>query len=167
MENSSPPMRLSRRTLLEIYRDTNNRQAALDNPHGFAGAAVGIIKHRLADQLVGGVKYEKKAGWYEVSQVADEVLGWEDDSVRSRIKLPDWFTIDTPIGRYDPDWAIVIDSADNGEPTLCLVRETRGRPLAASGSSRRLASRPLGKADRRPSQGTKREPDRSYSLGTA
>jgi type III restriction enzyme len=38
------------------------------------------------------------------------------------IKLPRDFKIDTPVGRYNPDWAIV---KEDGE-TLLLVRETKG-----------------------------------------
>jgi type III restriction enzyme len=37
------------------------------------------------------------------------------------VKLPRWFEIDTPIGRYNPDWAILKHSED----TLYLVRETK------------------------------------------
>ena len=33
MENISPPMRVSRRTLQEIFRRTCNRTSAVDNPH--------------------------------------------------------------------------------------------------------------------------------------
>lgn len=41
------------------------------------------------------------------------------------LKLPRWFTIDTPLGRYNPDWAIVKEGP--GEPPrLYLVRETKG-----------------------------------------
>ena len=38
------------------------------------------------------------------------------------IKLPRDFKVDTPVGRYNPDWAIV---KDDGK-TLLLVRETKG-----------------------------------------
>jgi type III restriction enzyme len=41
------------------------------------------------------------------------------------IKLPDWFKIDTPIGGYNPDWAIV-RKLDSGEKKVYLVRETKG-----------------------------------------
>src|SRR5215469_1639307 len=37
------------------------------------------------------------------------------------VKLPRWFEIDTPIGRYNPDWAIL----KHDEATLYLVRETK------------------------------------------
>jgi type III restriction enzyme len=41
------------------------------------------------------------------------------------IKLPDWFKIDTPIGGYNPDWAIV-RKLETGEKKVYLVRETKG-----------------------------------------
>ena len=44
-------------------------------------------------------------------------------------KLPSWFTVPTPLGSYNPDWAVLIDS-DDGE-RLYFVVETKGSPLAA------------------------------------
>jgi type III restriction enzyme len=41
------------------------------------------------------------------------------------IKLPDWFKIDTPIGGYNPDWAIV-RKLENDDKKVYLVRETKG-----------------------------------------
>jgi type III restriction enzyme len=38
------------------------------------------------------------------------------------VKLARWFEIDTAVGKYNPDWAIV---KHNGGP-LYLVRETKG-----------------------------------------
>ena len=38
------------------------------------------------------------------------------------VKLPGWFEIDTPVGKYNPDWAIL---KHDGQ-TLYLVRETKG-----------------------------------------
>ena len=59
LENTTPPMRLTRKTLLEIFRRTQNQQNALDNPQEFASVAVRIIKEKLTDQLVNGIKYER------------------------------------------------------------------------------------------------------------
>ncbi len=42
--------------------------------------------------------------------------------VRVFAKLPRWFTIDTPVGTYNPDWAIVLQ---NGA-LVYMVRETKG-----------------------------------------
>ncbi len=44
------------------------------------------------------------------------------EGVKLFVKLPGWFTIETPIGKYNPDWAIV--KHDDG--TLYFVRETKG-----------------------------------------
>ena len=43
------------------------------------------------------------------------------DDIRLFVKLPDWFKIDTPVGKYNPDWAIV----KHDDETLYLVRETK------------------------------------------
>jgi hypothetical protein len=42
--------------------------------------------------------------------------------IRLFVKLPSWFEIDTPVGKYNPDWAIV----KHNDATLYLVRETKG-----------------------------------------
>ncbi len=47
------------------------------------------------------------------------------DDIELFIKLPDWFKIATPIGGYNPDWAIV-RKMDSGEKRVYLVRETKG-----------------------------------------
>lgn len=38
------------------------------------------------------------------------------------LKLPAWFTVETPVGPYNPDWAIMFESSSK----LYLVRETKG-----------------------------------------
>jgi len=45
------------------------------------------------------------------------------DTVKLFAKLPNWFVIDTPLGGYNPDWAIVMDDGDGKK--LYLVRETK------------------------------------------
>lgn len=53
----------------------------------------------------------------------------DDDRVQLYLKLPSWFQVDTPVGGYNPDWAIVWEDRDqHGSPTgktLYLVRETK------------------------------------------
>ena len=46
----------------------------------------------------------------------------EREDIKLFVKLPGWFEIDTPIGKYNPDWAIL---KDDGQ-ALYLVRETKG-----------------------------------------
>jgi len=58
------------------------------------------------------------------SEVEREFARQLDDreDIKLFVKLPGWFVIDTPIGQYNPDWAII---KQNGQ-ALYLVRETKG-----------------------------------------
>jgi type III restriction enzyme len=53
-----------------------------------------------------------------------EALDARDD-IDLFIKLPSWFKVDTPVGGYNPDWAIVKRDSE-GLPRLYLIRETKG-----------------------------------------
>lgn len=165
LEHASPPVRLTRRTLAELFRRTRQQAAALRNPHGFATTAVRILRHQLAEQLVAGVRYEPLDEWYEMSRLEldvrivadylepsrrpdgrdgvslyDQVVVESeverrfmqqlerDERVKLYVKLPRWFTVPTPVGDYNPDWAVVLERRDEfGEPrdVLYLVRETK------------------------------------------
>ncbi len=46
----------------------------------------------------------------------------EREDIRLFVKLPHWFVVDTPIGKYNPDWAIL----KHDGLALYLVRETKG-----------------------------------------
>ncbi len=45
-----------------------------------------------------------------------------DEGVKFYIKLPGWFKIPTPLGNYNPDWAVVFD----GDKRVYFVAETKG-----------------------------------------
>ena len=47
-----------------------------------------------------------------------------DDEVSLYAKLPSNFKVETPIGNYNPDWAVVLDT-DEGEK-LYFIAETKG-----------------------------------------
>lgn len=160
LENTTPPVRISRRTILEILSRIKNNKAALGNPFDFASIVVCILKDKLSDFLVNGIQYEKINEWYEMTQLEESIDSWEDyivpaercvydkveydsdvekrfveeikkiDQVLMYIKLPSWFTVQTPVGEYNPDWAIVWQDRDEhgaqkGKPKLYLVRETK------------------------------------------
>jgi len=84
LEHTSPPVRLTRQTLLEVFRRLADKKAALDNPHEWAAAAARILKEKLADHLVNGIEYIRVADvpggtklpptekWYEMRQVLNE-----------------------------------------------------------------------------------------------
>ncbi len=158
MERTPPPVRITRRTLVTILARTSNFGAARTNPQEFATKAMHIIKDKLADHLTDGVQYEPVDEWYEMSLFEEEVSSLRQlldahkglydriacdseyerrfmegldahDCVKLFVKLPTKFRVDTPIGEYNPDWAIVWEASDAlGERTgqvLYLVRETK------------------------------------------
>jgi len=162
MQHTTPPVRLTRRTLLEIIRRASPevQQAMVDNPNEFATVAVRIIKEKLVEQLVDGIQYTKIDAWYEMAQFEAQIETWQQylvpapkslydhviydseierqfvdglehrDDVQFYVKLPAWFTVPTPAGEYNPDWAIVMENRDeygnaSGRPLLYLVRETK------------------------------------------
>jgi len=123
---------------------------------------VRLLKEKLADQLVDGIHYEKIDEWWEMARLEAEISSWEEcltpadhsvydhvvldsgvekqfveglekrDDVKLYLKLPGWFTVQTPVGEYNPDWALVMEPRDShgqptGEPLLYLVRETKDK----------------------------------------
>jgi type III restriction enzyme len=161
LQNTSPPVRLSRQTLYEIFNQYPKPKDAMANPHEFAVQAINIIKNVLAEHLVSGIQYERLNEWFEMALFEAELEEWEDYLVPAKlsiydhiaydsdierdfvkdlenrkdvklfVKLPSWFVVQTPVGEYNPDWAIVMEDRDeHGEPTgkpmLYLVRETKG-----------------------------------------
>ena len=73
MENTSPPMRVGRRTILQILKRAPHPKLITDNPHEYAVAVVSILKDKLADQLVDGIKYERDGTWYDQT-LFDEMI---------------------------------------------------------------------------------------------
>ena len=51
----------------------------------------------------------------------------KNSAVKLYAKLPGWFTVPTPLGSYNPDWAVLIDT-DEGE-RIYFVVETKGSTL--------------------------------------
>lgn len=156
--HTAPPIRLTRRTLLDILRGVRDQQMVLDNPEEFAVQAARLIRERLEEHLVVGIQYEKDGTWYdmelfeaEMESSADRMieatkslydrLKWDSDverkfvlkleqrdDVKFYVKLPAWFKVPTPVGNYNPDWALVMEERDQfGDPgeKLYLVRETK------------------------------------------
>lgn len=70
------------------------------------------VKHSVYDYVVYDSEVER--------EFARRLDGRED--IKLFVKLPGWFEVDTPVGKYNPDWAIV----KQDDKTLYLVRETKG-----------------------------------------
>jgi type III restriction enzyme len=69
------------------------------------------VRHSIYDYIVYDSETEREFA---------EALDARND-IKLFIKLPAWFTIDTPLGTYNPDWAIVKQE----DKKLNLVRETK------------------------------------------
>lgn len=165
MRDTTPPMRVTRRTVLRILQDLPDKSMFFRNPQEFAIVAARDIKMHLQEQLVSGITYTPDGTWYEQELFKEEIDAFKASLVTSKadtagivkaggmhlyeavavdseierafaealeknacvklyVKLPDWFRVPTPIGNYEPDWAIVWQDA--GKETLYLVRETKG-----------------------------------------
>ena len=68
----------------------------------------------------------------------------KNTAVKVYAKLPGWFKVRTPLGGYNPDWAVLIDS-DEGE-RLYLVVETKGSLFAGDLRGTESAKIECGKA---------------------
>ena len=73
---------------------------------------------------------------------ADELE--KNTAVKVYAKLPGWFAVPTPLGNYNPDWAVLIDSHD-GE-RLYFVVETKGSSFASDLRSSEVGKIECGRA---------------------
>ena len=64
-------------------------------------------------------------------------------NVKVYAKLPSWFKVETPLGNYNPDWAVLIEK--DGEEKLFFVIETKGNVLAEELRQREVAKIACGK----------------------
>ena len=70
------------------------------------------VEHSIVDYI----EYDS-----ETERLFAEQLDQRSD-IKLFVKLPNWFKVQTPIGSYNPDWAIVKEA----DQKLYLVRETKG-----------------------------------------
>ena len=95
----------------------------------FEGWDAYLVPSQRLDGSAGSSLYERVP--IESNIERDFVAGLEQrNDVKLYVKLPSWFTVPTPIGEYNPDWAIVTEDRDEhgepiGKPLLYLVRETK------------------------------------------
>ncbi|MFC7047025.1 DEAD/DEAH box helicase family protein [Halobacteriaceae archaeon GCM10025711] len=152
--------KLTRNTVARILDEADVFEAISKNPHAFMSEAKSEIGELKAKHVVEGVEYEKTDEQYakdiisEIRTYADNTVSVDnsvydkivydsdgerrfatridtDESVILFLKLPSEYTIPTPYGDYNPDWAIAYqhtnwDSDDEeNPPELYLVRETK------------------------------------------
>jgi type III restriction enzyme len=80
----------------------------------------GYLKNMLTDTEKS--VYEQVV--YDSGTEADFADGLEkNEAVKIYAKLPGWFTVPTPLGSYNPDWAVLVEK--DGAERLYLVVETK------------------------------------------
>ena len=68
----------------------------------------------------------------------------KNDAVKLYVKLPSWFEVPTPLGPYNPDWAVLVEK--NGAQRLYFVVETKGSLFADDLRDKERAKIECGKA---------------------
>ncbi len=153
----SKEAKITKKTIYMILVGIENLDLIFINPQDFINSVTLIIKEKLKNFLVNGIKYiELNESWqmklfenietyeehyFEVEKSIYDAIQFDSngertfaydldrmDNVKLFIKLPFWFKIQTPIGTYNPDWAIVIEDNDqHGQlrEKLYLIRETK------------------------------------------
>jgi type III restriction enzyme len=85
-----------------------------------------LFKHEELVNYLNALQVSKSVYEYVVydSEIEREFAQKLDqrEDIKLFVKLPAWFEIDTPVGRYNPDWAIL----KHDGRALYLVRETKG-----------------------------------------
>ena len=82
---------------------------------------------------------------YDSVTERDFAQSLEDEiAVKIYTKLPRWFQIKTPLGSYNPDWAVIIDESDGAR--LYFVVETKGSLLPGALRATEAAKIDCGKA---------------------
>ena len=122
---------------IEIAAETINRCKRLALVNGIKYERLGN-EHYFAqelfrsEELIGYLKNmvaTKKSVYDYVIYDSDNEAAFAKDlerftAVKVYAKLPRWFQVPTPLGPYNPDWAVLIEKA--GDERLYLVVETKG-----------------------------------------
>ncbi|UOG93749.1 MAG: DEAD/DEAH box helicase family protein [Candidatus Thiothrix sulfatifontis] len=87
------------------------------------------LRGYLNDNMQAATKCVYEHVVYDSDVEASFALGMEQsEDVKLYAKLPGWFKIDTPLGTYNPDWAVLVEQ--DGKERLYFVVETKGTLLS-------------------------------------
>ena len=150
--------KLTRNTIASIIQGLDGYKSFFNNPEKFTFEIIRIIKEELIISYVGQISYEIIGDQYShqnftneqsyqdsVTKVNNSIYDSiiydsdlekkfaldldSDERVKLFIKLPNWFKVPTPVGDYNPDWAIVTSHKDLSgaeREKLYFVIETKG-----------------------------------------
>lgn len=151
--------KLTRETVATILEKSSNFESFLNNPEKYIYEVTKILREELVRDYVEQVSYEVVPETYNVNQfeniasykdstepvknsIYDAIIFDseveqkfaldldQDERIKIFIKLPGWFKIETPVGGYNPDWAIVTAKRDlkgnEEKEKVYFVIETKG-----------------------------------------
>jgi type III restriction enzyme len=98
---------ITRRSLARILTTSGRLDDFKRNPQQFIELATESINRTKRLAVVDGIKYQR--------------IG--DVAVKVYAKLPGWFKVPTPLGTYNPDWAVLVEK--DGAERLYFVVETK------------------------------------------
>ncbi len=147
---------LTRRSLARILVDSGRLDDFKRNPQQFIELAAAAIERVKRLALVDGIKYERIGDDVYYAQELferEELTGYlknmldaekcvyeqviydsgvesmeKNEAVKVYAKLPGWFTVPTPLGSYNPDWAVLVEK--HGLERLYFVVETKSSLFA-------------------------------------
>jgi len=159
VESIKNDTKLTRETVATILQKSGNFKSLSNNPDRFVYEVTKIIREELIRDYVEQVSYEVVPEKYGLDQfenipsykdvtepvnnsiydaiVYDSEVEQKfavdldrDERIKLFIKLPGWFKIETPVGGYNPDWAIVTAKRDlqgkEAKEKVYFVIETKG-----------------------------------------
>lgn len=135
--------RLNPQKFIELAAEAINRCKRLAIVDGIRYQRVGDTEYYgqelfESEELTGYLRRlldAKKAVYEQVVYDSDTEAVFADQlekntAIKVYAKLPGWFTVPTPLGDYNPDWAVLVD--EGGKDRLYFVVETKGTDLFAS-----------------------------------
>ncbi|MCK9319151.1 DEAD/DEAH box helicase family protein [Methanoculleus sp.] len=144
---------LTRKTIIEILSQLN-LDIIFKNPREFIYQSSKIINRELIKAMIEHINYVNLNEIWDLSNFDEIINSYntdiipterglydnvildsnteeqfvinleKDNNIKLYMKLPNWFVIDTPVGPYNPDWAIIYES--NNIKKLYFVSETKG-----------------------------------------
>lgn len=125
LANTSPPIQLSRKSLIEIVKKTARQKEAIENPNEFARIAVRALKECLEEELVKGIKYSKIEEWFKMEEILDKEIIWPEDwVVKTKHSVYDHIVCDSG-SKVEKGFAENIDNLLNIISYLKLPRKFR------------------------------------------
>lgn len=159
VESIKNDTKLTRETVATILQKSGNFKSLANNPDRFIYEVTRVIREELIRDYIEQVSYEIVPEKYDLDQfenipsykdvtepvnnsiydaiVYDSEVEQKfavdldrDERIKLFIKLPGWFKIETPVGGYNPDWAIVTAKRDlqgkEEKEKVYFVIETKG-----------------------------------------